>query len=162
QQIIEKAEQDGKEFDKRARTSVQQAARDVILSVGEAIKATLKDMVGRETTQALTVDTLKTMLVKVVESYCDGSSQNGHIDIFVNEQQKKEITDFFMSRFAKKISSGITVKDSSDVVAGFSVVLTDNNIEHDFSDKAITDALCQLLRPHVAEIVRNRLTDLSA
>lgn len=151
---MKKAELDGKAFIERGRKSLEQAARDVILSVGDAVSSTMVGIVDREVSQALTGDTLKKMLTTVVELYCKKKSGSTAIDILLNAEQQQEIVNFFMSKYAEAVRNGLEIKADGGIVSGFRVSVADEKVEHDFSGEAITEALCQLLRPHLAEIVR--------
>lgn len=155
--IREKAEQDAKAFTERGRKSLEQSARDVILSVGDAVNTTLKRIISHKISQAMTGDTLKQMLVKVVESYCSQKTEDSRIDILLNPEQQKEIVDLFMSEYGKAMRKGLEIKADDSIISGFRVSVVNEEVEHDFSEEAITEALCQLLRPHLAEIVKDAI-----
>ncbi len=151
--IIEKAETNSKSFAERGKVSLEQAARDVILgvadSVSNALEAIAKDTVG----SAMTTETLQQMLVKVVEQYCKGTGET-RIDILLNEKDRKSVTEFLSSKYADALKNGLEVKADSSVVSGFKVSMVKDKLEHDFSVEAVTDSLCHLMRPHLAEVVR--------
>ena len=152
-----KAQVDADAFMARGKKSLEQAARDVILSVGDSINATMRGIIRSDVSKALDKETLKKMLVKIVEAYCDSKSGQTGIELLVNPEDRKDITDLLMSEFAKKLGDGIEVKGDSDVVSGFRVSISGEDVQHDFSEDAITDSLSQLLRPDLAEIVRNAM-----
>ena len=52
------------------------------------------------------------------------------------------------------IGNGIEIVGDGRVTHGFRVVIKEDNVEHDFSQEAITETLCRLLRPHIAGIVQ--------
>jgi len=155
--ILEKAESEAAAFTRRAEKTIAQSARDVVLSIGEALNTTLKDIVRGEVALAMTGETLKEMLLKAVESYCSSESGNSRTDILLNPDQQKEIADFFMSKFGEHLRKGLEIKADDRIVAGFKVSLVDNDLQHDFSEQAMTEALCQFLRPRLARIVRDAL-----
>jgi V/A-type H+-transporting ATPase subunit E len=154
QTSLEDAERDAAAFEDRAKKSLKQTARDVVISVEESIYTTLKSFVQKETSGALSPDTLKTLLATVVEAYCKDSA-GSPIEVLVSPDNQKEITKFFTDKFAEEMKNGLEVKSDSTVISGFKVSLVNDKIQHDFSGEAITDALCQLLRPHLAEIMRS-------
>lgn len=152
--ILEKAEQDSLSFESRARKSLEQAARDTVLSVHEAINVTMKKIATVEINKAMSVETMKDMLVAVVKAYCSAGSKESAIEILVNADQKKEIQQFFTAKFAAEMKNGLEIKTDDSIISGFKVSFVDSNIQHDFSGTAITEAMCRLLRPHLADIVR--------
>jgi len=153
--ILKKAEEDAKTFTNRAHKSLEQAARDVVLTVGESIKKVLGGIVHREVSASMDADTLRKMLVVLLESYCKAESGTPRIDILLDPTMKKEITDYIMSHFAERLKQGIEIKGDNTVTAGFRVSIADEEVQHDFTAEAVTDALCELLRPELADIVRD-------
>lgn len=152
--IVKKAEEDSAAFAERATKAIEQAARDVLLSLAGAIDATLKRIVHSEVSGALAPDTLKQMLARVVEAYCGNASGNSRIEMLLRPDQQKQLADFLMSKFGAKLRSGLEIKADDTVISGFRVSVVNENLRHDFSAEAITDALCRFLRPRLAEIVK--------
>ncbi len=151
---MEDAERDAVAFEDRAKKSLKQTARDVVISVEESIHTTLKSFVQKETSSELSPDTLKKLLTTVVEAYCKDNA-GSPIEVLVNPDQQAEIAKFFTEKFAKEMKDGLEIKSDSTVISGFKVSIVNDKVQHDFSGEAITDALCQLLRPHLAEIMRS-------
>lgn len=154
---LEAAKRDAEAFSERGRKSLEQAARDVVLSVSAALNHTLQAIVSREVKAVLTEETLRDMVTKFVEIYCRAEARNSRAEIVVSEDDRPGLESFFMTRFADEIKRGVEIKSDGDVLAGFRVFVTDGHVEHDFTERAITDALCQLLRPQLAEITRKAL-----
>lgn len=149
------AEKDAEAFEARARVSLQQAARDVVLSVGETLQTALREVVRHDVADAMTPEALQGMLASLVEAYLKEGTSN--VEILVSESDRAALSDFFMSRFAATLKQGVDIKADDGVVRGFRVSVADEQVQHDFTDKAVTDALCQILRPHLAQIVREAL-----
>jgi V/A-type H+-transporting ATPase subunit E len=156
-ELLEKAERESGEFGERANRAIEQAARDVVLWIGNALTATLEKLVGQEVSEAMTGDTLKQMLTRVVETYCGAEEGETAVQVLLNPDQQQEVRDFFMSRFAERMRKGLEVAGDETIVRGFRVRAEAGHVEHDFSAEAVTEALCQLLRPRLAEIVRESL-----
>ena len=150
----EKAEQDAEQFMARSKKTLEQAARDVILSVGDAVTSTMKGIAAHEVAAALKPDTLKKVLVSVIKAYCE-DQKNDRIDILLSAEDQKAVTDFMISKFKAHMKKGLEITADSSVTAGFRVSVVDENVEHDFSADAITEALSLLVRPQLAEILRN-------
>ncbi|MFC1498310.1 hypothetical protein ACFLS1_07565 [Verrucomicrobiota bacterium] len=155
--LLEKAEEDAKAFEERARKSLKQAARDVILSIGTALNNTMKDIVKSKSAEALKSETLEKIIAETVAAYCSETSKDKRIEILLPADQQKRITDFFLSQYAAQLEKGIEIKADSSIAAGFKVSVVDENVEHDFSDEAISEALCQLLSPRLTEIVKKQI-----
>ena len=155
---LEQAEQDGTAFAERGRVSLEQAARDVVISVGESITKALEQVVGIHVRQTLDSDELAGLIAQVIESYAKSGSGAKRIDVLLAEDQQQKIREHLISRFADALKEGVTITGDESVVSGFRVSLAGDNVEHDFSDSAITEALCELLRPRIAQIVRDAVS----
>jgi V/A-type H+/Na+-transporting ATPase subunit E len=153
-----KAEQDGAVFAERARASLNQAARDVVLSVSNMLTATLRDLVLRDVRTALTPDALQKMLESVVAAYFSNPEEERQIDLLLKPDQADKLRAFLLGRFKDQLRGGLQVKGDSSVLAGFKVNVTDEKVQHDLTDAAIADALSQLLRPQVAAIVKQAMS----
>ena len=149
--LVAKAEEDSKVFAERAAKSLQQAARDVILSVGDSVSEAMSKLVDAKTSEALTTDVMKQMMLEIAKSY--GKSEGG-IEMLVSEKDQAELRDALMAEFAKAAQDGIEIRGSGDIIGGFVLSVKDAKAHHNFTQKAIADSLCQLVRPHLAEIVR--------
>lgn len=156
--IVAKAEKEAAQFLERSKKTLEQAARDVVLSVGDAVVATMKDIAMQEVSDAMKPDTLKKVLVSVIDAYCK-DQKNERIDVLLSADDQKAVADFLMSKFKTQMKKGLQIRADSAVTAGFKVSLVDKNIQHDFSVEAVTEALSQLVRPKLAEILRNAQAD---
>ncbi len=152
--IVEQAKHDAEQFYHRSAKALQQAARDIILSIGEALRMTLKELTRKEVSSVMTGDALGQMLTKVIESYYGQKSGNTHIRILLNEEEQKRLAGSFATKFANELASGLEIKGDNNIISGFRVLLKDQNIEHDFTSEAVTESLCQIIQPYLAEIVK--------
>ncbi len=149
-EIIEKAKKDSETFEEKGRKSLEQAARDVVISARAGIQAAVTSVIKTETDAAINDETLSAMLLKVVEAYCSGA---GSSEVLVNEADVEKLKGHVLSKLSEEAKSGITIIPEGTISKGFKVVLKDKNIEHDLTDTAITEALSRVLRPHIAAIL---------
>jgi V/A-type H+-transporting ATPase subunit E len=149
----ESAAKEAAALEARSRTALQQAARDVVLSVAESVQALLARVVAEEVSASLDDETLKQMLTAVAQAYCADEGSGG-IDVWLPESQQKQVRDYFMSTLVQRLKAGVDIKGDSEVVAGFRVSVKQDRVAHDFTADAIASALCELLRPELAKIVK--------
>jgi V/A-type H+-transporting ATPase subunit E len=151
--LISKAEEDGKLFQKRGESAIAQAARDVVLSVADSITATLQSIVSTQVDKALSGDDFATIVKQAVESYCS----NEAVEVQVSPEQQEQVTALFMQQMAEQMKSGLSIKGDKNVVSGFVVSMQDSGVHHDFTGTTLTDSFCSLLRPKLAEIVKQAM-----
>jgi V/A-type H+-transporting ATPase subunit E len=156
--MLEDAGRKAQTFEERGHKALERAARDLTLMIGEAITEAFRTIVRRDIHAALTTETLKQMLVEVVRAYCVKQGDGSRIDLLVSPEQHKDIVAFFMSEFQQAIQKGVEIHPDGQLVRGFKVSLSEEHLYHDFSEDAILESLCQLLRPELAEIVKGIIT----
>lgn len=152
--IVEAAEGEARTFAERGNKALEQAARDVILSVRQAVDDTFQALVRQTVGDALTLDTVKQMMVKVVEGYCARQGQCSEIDLMVNPGDQQPLVDFFLKTYREAIDKGIEIHADAGVVKGFRVSVEGEHLHHDFTQQEIAAAMGRLLRPRLAEILK--------
>lgn len=151
----EAAEREAKDLQERGQRALEQAARDVILTLKGAIEATLRALVRKDVAAALDPAATADILKQVVDAYCKDRGGTPSLELLVPEELRDRIAEHFLGRLTREMQDGVAIKGDGTVLAGFRVSVKDDQMEHDFSDEAITDALCSLLRPHLANIVKS-------
>lgn len=149
--IIAKAEKDSVAFEEKGRKSLEQAARDVVISARTGIQNALNAVILAEASAAMDDATVSSMLTKVVDAYCDNPAET---ELRVSEADVEQFKGYVLSKLSQKAAAGITVQPDKSIAKGFKVVLKDKNIEHDLTDEAVGEALARLLRPYIAEILK--------
>jgi V/A-type H+-transporting ATPase subunit E len=154
---LETARKDADILAERSIKAIGQASRDLTLAIGDAINATIRNLLETEVATALTPETLGQMLVAVLTAYTRTPADRADIEILLPPDQQQAVLALMHARFADKLREGISIKGDTSVLSGFRAVLKDQNVEHDFTAEAITDALAKILRPHMAEVLRESI-----
>jgi V/A-type H+-transporting ATPase subunit E len=151
--IVEKAERDSQVFVERAQRTLEQAARDLLITVGQGIENILEDIVGEALDRAMDDDFLKEILLKMAQSYVERGGAESRIEFLIGERDQAQVIRFFAEKYREKLVKGVEIHTDTGIFEGFRVVLSDQHVVHDFTKPAIAEALCAFLRPHLAEIV---------
>jgi len=152
--MLAKAEEDGKMFQQRGESAISQAARDVVLSVGDAITKTLQGIVSKSVNSAFSTDDFNALVKSAVLSYCENESAS-NIELIINEEQREKVAAYFMSEMSEQMQDGLTIKGDRNIISGFVVSMKEDGLHHDFTGETLTDAIGSLLRPQLAEIVKS-------
>ncbi len=160
--IIEDAEKGAKAFETQGQNALRQAARDVILSVRAAIEHTLDTLTRTDVASALNGEAFAEAVRSMLEAYFAAEPGKTDVTLLLNDNQKKMVSEHLMATLSETLKGGVTIAGERGVIAGLRVSLTDQGVEHDFTDKAIADALSKLLRPHLATIVEAAIQDESS
>ncbi len=149
----EQAERDSAVFVERSTRTLEQAARDLLISVGQAVEDIISDIVSDATDEALDPDTLKRMMVKMAQAYAERNGTESRIEVLVGKEDQSELVRFFARQYRHRLVRGLNIRADAGVRRGFRVILDNDRVQHDFTRPAIAEALGNFLRPHLAEIV---------
>lgn len=152
-EIVEKAERDSQVFVERSRKTLEQAARDLLITVGQGVENILEDIVGEAVEESLDTQFLKDMLLRIAQAYVERGGAENRISILISEKDQEEIIRFFAEKYRQHLVQGVVIRTDTGIFKGFRVALHDRQVVHEFTKPAIAEALCAFLRPHLAEIV---------
>lgn len=155
--LLAKAEEDAKVFTERSRTTLVQAARDLLLSVSQGVENIMSELVAEASREALDSDCVKRMLHNLTEN-CDLTEGKVDMSVLVSPEQEKELVHFFAELYKQRMAKGIELHASGDILKGFRIAYKNEAVFLDFTEEAVAEALSGLLRPHLAEIVSHALT----
>ncbi len=150
---IKDAEAQAAQFEARARNSLQQAARDVVLSVGTAIDQTAQALVAQRVAEHLSGDCLGAAVLTAVKAYFDNAGST-EATVLLPEKDADGVRQYLEREFADALKGGLEIKSDQSVVSGFTLAEAGDTVRHSFTGEAITAALCKLLRPNLAAIVK--------
>lgn len=151
--LLEDAERNSEAFTERSTKTLEQAARDLLISVGQGVENILADIVAESVEKALSVDVLKQMLVKMAEAYAAHQGNESRIDLLISPQDKEELIRFFADQYRQRLVSGVELHVDNEIFKGFKVSFVEDHVYHDFTREAIAESLTNFLRPQLAEIV---------
>jgi V/A-type H+-transporting ATPase subunit E len=149
--LVQKAEQDAQLYTQRSQQTLQQASRDLLISVGQGVETIFSRLVVDAVGQALTAETMRDMLVNMTEAY--GASGGRTVEVLVSPQDQDKLLAQMRERFRDQLQKGLTVRGDERVFKGFQVALEGGRVKHQFTPEAIAESLSNFLRPKLAEIV---------
>jgi V/A-type H+-transporting ATPase subunit E len=150
--LVTKAEADAGIYTQRSTATLEQAARDVLITVGQGIENIISELVAESTREALKIEVLEKMMVKMAEA-CAASRGETRIELLISEADQREMVKFFADKYREKMIHGIELHTDKEILKGFRVSFSDDHVYLDFTQEAIADALTAFLRPKLAEIV---------
>lgn len=150
--LIAKAETDAEVFTQRSISTLEQAARDVLITVGQGIENILSEIVTASVDEALGIEVLEKMMVNMAKSCADQHGET-RIELLVSEADQNEIVKFFASKYSDKMVEGIELHVDNEILKGFKVSFADDHVYLDFTQEAIAESLTAFLRPKLADIV---------
>ncbi|MBN1269187.1 MAG: hypothetical protein JXB04_06330 [Kiritimatiellae bacterium] len=149
---LEKADHDAQAYTARSVKTLEQAARDLLITVGQGVENILSDLVAEAVEEAMNVEVLEKMLVKIAEA-CAQHEGDTRVQFLIGPKDKETLVKFFAERYREKLIQGVELHVDNEIFKGFKVSMVDDHMYHDFTGEAIAEALTNFLRPDLAEIV---------
>jgi len=153
--IRARAKQDSELFFARAQNNIKQAGRDIIRWVGVMLDNVLKKIILEESAKAMSdPEFLKKTISTVIDDLLKSDS-NQKIDILISKEYEKQIFEMICSKFAEKTKAQFNITGNEVIGKGFKILLANGKVEYDFTEEAIAEAMAKLLRPQLAELIKN-------
>ncbi len=150
--LVAKAEADSEIYTQRSVTTLKQAARDVLITVGQGVANIQAQIVGESVGSALRIEVLEQMMIKMAQS-CAKHHGETRIELLISQTDQAQLIKFFDEKYREKMIHGIELRVDNEVLKGFRVRFADDHVYLDFTQTAIAEALTAFLRPKLAEIV---------
>ena len=142
-----KAEAEAKASAERAEKTIQQAARDTIREVKNALDALFENLLTKNVNAALSTpgEAAKIALDAIRSLNADDA------EVAANEK----LAAALKAQLAADAVKGVKVVLDPSVGSGFSIRLDGGRVEYDFSEAAISAAIAKRLRPALAALLAN-------
>ena len=150
QEATAKAEADAKAFAERGRQTLQQAARDLLISIGGSVGRVVSGVVDAKVGAALTPETVGQMLVKLAASY--GSAEN--LTVALGEADAAALKGGVSKEVNDMLAKGLQIESDREIFKGFRLGTKGGQVFHDFTKEAIAESLANFLRPDLADVVK--------
>ena len=154
ERILEKADRDAQAYAERSAFALEQAGRDLLIGVSQAVERILASLVHESLMEELRPELLAEMLNKMADAYARRGGRERRMTVLLRGKDVDDLVRLYAQRFREKLGKGVELELDNSVVRGFRVVIEDDHVEHDFTIDAIADALTHHLRPHLARILK--------
>jgi len=145
--IIKKAEEEVRKKDGAGKMALEQAARDIILSIRTSLTEIFDSLIKREYQTVLSGKTLETVLIKLIEGWQKDEMGELNIELLLSESDRNALLEGFLSKLNEEIKTGIELKAHPNIEGGFRVGVKGSHVYHDFTDEGIAEVLAEYLNP---------------
>lgn len=146
--ILSDAEKDAKAIVEKGKIALNQAARDVHISVKNDIQKLFKSVLESEVKNAFTPELYGTLITRVMDSL--GSN--------VAISLPAETEDKLLQAIQNKVATSKTTPDilkKENLLSGFSISKTDEGWSYEITAEEIADLLNKHLSPKWTELLKN-------
>ncbi|MDR4506903.1 MAG: hypothetical protein MRJ65_01480 [Candidatus Brocadiaceae bacterium] len=160
-ELLEKSKQEAKVYTDTSKKVLEQAGRDLLISVSQGIEKLLNNIVFHTVGDALSPEVLMEMMVKLADAYAKEGFSEGRIDMLISPEDQKTLIHFFMEKFREQFEKGIEIHIDNHINKGFKVTMKSDNVFHDFTQESISESICHFLKPRLANIVHRIVHDFN-
>lgn len=153
QALLKQAESDARIYTERSTITLTQAARDVLLAVGQGLESILDEVIRRQVGQALSPETLKIMLGRIAQEYAARGMTENRLAVLLNSDDQQALARLVDAGVREALGQGVDLRADDRIIKGFRITSEGGRVVHDFSAAAIAEAIGALLKPRLAEIV---------
>jgi V/A-type H+-transporting ATPase subunit E len=148
------AEREASVYTDRSQRALEQAGRDLLISIGNGVEKLLCQLMETETRTALDTSFVQSLLDKMITHYVDSKGAGESVEVLVGKQDQADLCSFAKSRWKEQMAEGVRIEVDETLDRGFRVNLKGSNLYHDFSSEAIAEAMAGMLQPNLAGIVQ--------
>lgn len=156
--IVADAEQRGHALVERGGKALEQAARDLLIGVGKRLTAMIDGLLVSATNDALKPEVVEQMLVRLCEGLGKNRLDDKSLMVAVGPGERDRIAAFASSKLRDALQKGVEVHVDQHLQKGFRVSFGNDTVRHEFTPAAIAQALAQLVRPQLAEVIQRAAT----
>ena len=137
----------------KSEQALQQAARDVKLSLQESLKQSVTTAVRNLMQSALGQANLPQIIAQVCASYLQSNGNEERLEVLVPAASLEALTAAVKAQMVEELRQRCELSPSRHLQGGFQVTIKGSDVTYDFSDKALTEALSEHLSPRLAAIL---------
>jgi V/A-type H+-transporting ATPase subunit E len=150
--IVSKAKEEAQKHEASGKAALQQAGRDLVLTVRSEIEKLFDKVVHEATGEALTGEKLADAIVAALSNWDE--SKVGDLQLLLPEKSQKEVEEGLKKRLADAMKQGVEIKPVQSIPAGFRISTKDGSAYYDFSDEGIAEMLSAFVSPRLAELLQ--------
>ncbi|MFH1360993.1 MAG: hypothetical protein ABIJ41_08215 [Candidatus Omnitrophota bacterium] len=155
QQIVAQAAKDQELLKEKTEKTLQQAARDMILSLKKEIQKILHDLIAQDIKSALSTDELAEIITQAVNNFLKDQSKGDRIMIALNKGDHEKLKKDYLAKLKEKIKDGIEFKPTDQIDKGFTISFDSGKSFFDFTDESLAGYLSAMLSPEIANLFKN-------
>jgi len=151
EKIITEAKEKITRMEESSKTSLQQAGRDLLLSLKKEIHAMLERLLEASVAQDLSPSEMAKVLLELIKKFAGQGKED--IWVLLKKEDCEKLEKEFLSRLKEETRRGILLKPSQDISGGFIISFDAGKSHFDFTDKALAEYLASFLRPQLKQIL---------
>ena len=139
------------------RASLQQAGRDLLISLRKEISAMLDKVIADSVRESLNPEELVKIITAVIK---EGKVKDkDQIIVSLKKEDQEKIEKGLLGEFKEEVKKGIVLKPSEDISGGFRISYDAGKSHFDFTDKALAEYFSLYVKPKIGEMLNGVSAD---
>ncbi|MDD3996784.1 MAG: V-type ATP synthase subunit E [Sphaerochaetaceae bacterium] len=153
--IVEQGRKEASLLRHSGEAAVQQAGRDVLLSLESAIKKQFDRLLSKQIQSALSQDALVSLIIQIVKSNIVKPDMSS---VELKKADFDALSESLKKQLVQEMKDGLVIRPVEDVSFGFRLSEKDGSGYFDFS----ADELVAMMKPFLNASVQNMISTVSA
>ncbi|MCM8765603.1 MAG: V-type ATP synthase subunit E family protein [Candidatus Omnitrophica bacterium] len=150
ERLIKEAKEKISQEQSHTQTLLQQAARDLLLTLKKEINSLLQKIISQEIDTSLNAEELGRIISAIIKEY---KGETPEIVVLLKKEEAENLERHFFNRLKEEIKKGIVIKPSEEVSGGFLISYDGGKSYFDFSVQALAEYLGNYLKPKLKDLL---------
>lgn len=146
----------------RGTRALEQAARDLLLRLRSEVLATAGALARPGLAQALDAETLRRMLVAMIETYAADDGAPRRARVLLSAADRAELEAHHAALFRDQLAEGVELRADPELDHGFVVRFDGQDLVHDVTLDALSDVLASMVGPELTAVLRRAIAEPAA
>ena len=154
QGLIAAAETKAAQSAESGRKALEQAARDVLIYLRQAIVTHFETLVREKVPELVPVKVIQDIMVRLAtDAQARGQGTEG-VRVYVSEGDYDALAKFFLNQFREKLAQGVELHPIKQIKAGFRISMANKNVVYDFSDDVLVKLMSSMINPLLEDMLK--------
>ena len=154
--MVKKAQEKAKKEETKAKASIQQAARDIVITLKTELLERLNSCIQDLTTKAMTPELMSEIIAKMADSFAKSTAKEAELSLIFASKDLEKMTEHFKVNLADSLKKQPEILKSSDFSAGLQIGFKGSDVFLDFSDEALTEIISGYVGSKLAAILNEK------
>ena len=154
ERILAEANAEIKKNQEASLVALQQASRNVLLSLRKEIEHLFKKIVSVRVGEALSPQQLVKLIDSAIQNYM-AKNTDGNVRLLLNEKDLTQLKDGFLNDLQKKLKGRVEFRSSDEMGKGFVVSFDAGKSSFDFTENGLAEYLSGFLNEELGKIVKS-------
>lgn len=138
----------------KSEEAIRQSGRQILLEVRNELQSRVQGAVSSLLKSELHPHAVAEIITTLCTSYLEKNGNEEKLDVLVPAAQLEALTDAVKAQLAASLRERVSLAPSKSLANGFKLSFSGSDVQYDFSDEALTEAIAAHLSPALGALIR--------